>query len=288
MKHLKNYNEAVNPRISRSRKTYPFQIHVEYEHGDADLTTKETFNFTTEDEFVNTAKFFYECMNFVPKTAYGKLGYFYPIPAESSNGKSTSKQVWKKVTDIGKKYGIHEDTVYEYIRSDAHYHDGYADIEGIKATVNGEEKVFVFKKALETNKISLPNIGDVIKVHPDHIPGLGKEIFGGKHSDYMPNSGIKDYLFKEFDANVLDCGIQFYHDYENKYYTSYTHFSYILLLESPINVLKDTNPQVGQNNHLKGKDKPRKLVYQIYGWDPDFETKFGKEKYDGLNYYEID
>lgn len=268
--------EKFNSRIQKQNKEKsPYEILVKYEHGDADLTTKEKFKYKNESDFVNAAQFFYECFNFVPNVAYEKLGYFYPIPADSLNGRSTEDKVWKDVVEIGKKYGIHEDEVYEYIQHDQHYHQGFADLDGIKAKVNGENRVFVFKKALETNKIVLPNIGDVLNIDVNHIPGLGKKLYD-KKDDYLPNSGAKDFLSKTFKAKVLDCVINFYHDYDNKYYTSYTHFDYVLLLETFENVLK-SNPK-----------NINKLVYSMKGYDPDFETKFNKDKYDGLNYYEID
>ena len=50
----------------------------------------------------------------------------------------------------------------------------------------------------------------------------------------------------------------------------------ILLLESVENVLKSNTKNI------------RKLVYSMKGYDPDFEVKFDKDKYDGMNYFEID
>ena len=100
--------------------------------------------------------------------------------------------------------------------------------------------------------------------------------YGGEWYDYYPNSGIEDYTKQTFEAKVLDCSIDFHHDMENDYYTTYTYFSYVLLLESLEDVLKD-NP-----------NKINKLVYTINGYDPEFEKKFDKGKYDDMNYYEIE
>ena len=190
----------MNPRIKKEPKhKKAFELHVKYEHGDADLTTKETFSFTNEEDFINACKFFYECLNFIPNSGYEKLGYYQSIPAEANNGRSTEKKVLERVINIGKKYGIEDGIVEEYIQRDNHYHNGYADLEGIKSTINGQNKVLVFKEGLETNRISLPNIGDVMTVNPDHINGCGKDIFGGDYIDYMPNSGVKDFLVKNFE-----------------------------------------------------------------------------------------
>jgi hypothetical protein len=272
---MDNYDK-FNKRIKMKIES-PYKIHVEYEHGDADLTTTETFKYKNETDFVNAAKFFYECFNFKPNTAYSNMGYFYPIPAESLNGVSTEDEAWEKCVEIGKKYNISENEISQYIERDKHYHHGFANLEGIKATVNGEEKVFVFKKALETNKIDLPKIGDIVTIKVNEIPGLGDKIFGGKWKDYLPNSGKKDYLVSTFKAKVLNCSINFFHDdYTNKYYHSYTYFDYIILVETLDNVLK-----INTNDIRKG-------VFSMKGYDPDFEVKFDKDKYDGMNYFEID
>ena len=273
---MDNYEKFNNRLAVKNKVKSPYKIHVKYEHGDADLTTTETFKFKNEIDFVNATKFFYECFNFVPNTAYANMGYFYPIPAESLNGVSTEDEAWQKCVEIGKKYNISEDEVSQYIESDKHYHHGFADLEGIKSTINGEEKVFVFKKALETNKTELPKIGDIVTVEVNKIPGLGDKIFGGKWKDYLPNSGKKDYLVSTFKAKVVDCSINFSHDIKNKYFHSYTHFDYIILVETLDNVLKN-NP-----------DNIRKGVFSMKGYDPEFEIKFNKDKYDGMNYFEID
>jgi len=284
MKHIKNIDnfisEKFNPRLSKNKKFYPYLIHVKYEHGDADLYTNETFKFSNEEDFKNVLKFFHECMNFVPNTGYENLGYFQPIPDQANNGESTEEKVREKLCDIGEKYNLSDGDVYDYIKSDAHYHGGFASIEGIKITINGQNKVLVFKDNLETNKIVLPKIGDIIKTNANEVNGYGKDLFGGEYTDYMPNSGPKDYLIPNFEAKVLDCSINFHHDYENEYYTSYTSFHYVLLLESTKNVLKDNI------SHYHGK-KPLKLTTEISGYDPEFESKFNKKKYDDLNYYEI-
>ena len=279
MKYIKAF-EAINPRITRNgKKPSPFKILVKYEHGDADLTTKESFNFSNEEDFKKVLKFFYECMNFVPNTAYGKLGHFQPIPDEANSG-GDEEDVWNRLIDIGEKYDINEDALHEYIISDNKYDQGFASLDGIKVKVNNEDLVIVFMDALETNKIDLPNIGDIIKINANHISGYGKDLFGGKSIDYLPNSGSKDYISKSFDAKVLDCSINFMHKYDNEYYTSYESFHYVLLLEATQDVLKN------DVRHYNGT-QPRKISYQMQGWDPEFETKFNKDKYDGMNYYEV-
>lgn len=274
MIHLKKF-EGINPRIG-AKKSHPFQILARYEHGDADLTTYEKFNFKDKESFDNALKFFYECMNFEPKTAYGKLGYFNPLP-DMVNAGAKENVIVKKLEEISNKYGLDYN---EYILSDSHYNQGFAGLDGVKAKIDGNDKVVVFMDALETNRIILPNVGDIIKVDPNHINGYGKDLFGGKSIDYMPNSGPKDFLVKNFDAKVIDCSIHFHHDYDNKYYISYTHLHYVFLLESIDNVLKDNIPHYGGN-------KPLKLTTEMNGWDPEFESKFDKEKYDGMNYYEV-
>jgi hypothetical protein len=264
----------MNPRIKIKNIETPFKIHVKYEHGDADLTTKETFIYSTEKEFRKVSAFLYECFNFVPKSAYGNLGHFQPIPDRANNGHSRSNNVWVDLIEIGKKYELHEDEIYELIQEDAHYNNGYASLQGMKASVNDQEVVYVFKQALETNRITLPNIGDIIKVNVNNIPGNGPNLFGGGYKDYLPNSGIKDYYEQTFDAKVIDCVIDFLHDYDNKYYHEYTYFPYTLLLEATEDVLNDGR-------------KTRKLVLGMNGYDPEFEVKFNKGKYDDLNFYEI-
>ena len=265
--------ESFNPRIKK-RSPSPYQLHVKYSHGDADFDSFETFNFQDKSKFDNVSHFFYDIMNFKPNCAAGNLGYFYPLPDMVNSGTKQSV-IDDRLNKIAQKWGVGD--LYEYVISDDHYNSGYASIEGVKCTIDGQPKAFVFKEAIETNRVSLPNIGDIISVTPDNIPGYGPSIFGGTWGDYLPNSGSKDYKVDAFKAKVLDCSINFYHDDEdNEYYMNYTDFHYILLLETNEDVLK---------HPLSGKIT--KLVLQISGYDPEFESKFKKEKYDGLNYYEI-
>lgn len=270
MKHLESFNSRI-----KKGKTPPYVIEVKYEHGDADLDTKDSFACKDEAEFRRKLEFLFECMNFVPNTAYGNLGYFYPIPADANNGRSNEEKVWKKCCDIGEKYGLNEDEVSEFIKSDNHYRNGFADIEGVRIVINGQNKVIVYKKALETNKVSLPNIGDIIEVDCNEINGYGKEIWGGSHYDYLPNSGPgKDFNCRKFKAKVIDCSIGFDNDYKNEYFNSYEYFKYVILSEALEPVSNS------------GKDV-RKVTTEMDGWDKDFESKFNKDKYDGLNYYEL-
>jgi hypothetical protein len=267
--------DTFNSRIKRSVNK-PYKILVKYEHGDASFNTKETFEFKDEKSFNNILNFFYEIMNFKPNTAYQNMGYFYPITRGYLQGHCTGEEEEDKLLSVGAKYGLNEeDTLYTYLKRDDSYRRGYADILGIKTKVNGQNKVIVFKKALETNKVELPKIGDEININIGRIPGLGKKVFGGKWDDYMPNSGEKDYLVKDFVGKVIDCSIDFNHDYDNEYYTEYTSFNYVLLVEvdDPTKILKVPNTN--------------KLTYSIHGYDPNFEQKFNKEKYDGLNFYEL-
>lgn len=270
---IKDFSQ-FNPRIKRKSTDRPYKLLVRYEHGDADLTTHEQYSFLDKEKFDNVVHFFYDCMNFVPKSAYGNLGHFDPWP-DKVNAGWKEKEIVPKLEGFAEKWNVKDYQMY--ILGDQHYDQGFAALDGIKCEVNGIPMVFVFKEALETNKISLPNIGDIIDVNCNHIPGLGEIMFGGHWTDYLPNSGAKDYKKNTFKAKVLDCGIHFYHDEENKHYTEYTHFDYVLLLEALEDVLKDGHKQSGV----------RKLAFSMKGWDPDFETKFNKEKYDGLNYYEI-
>lgn len=267
MKKIQTFG-SFNPRIKKKEEARPYQLHVKYEHGDADFRSYETFSYSDEEKFDKVVNFFYDIMNFKPKSGYGNLGHFDPLP-NMVNAGGDEKKITSMLEEIGKKWGVN---YQEYVLGDNHYDQGYACIEGIKATINGQPYVFVFKKALETNKISLPNIGDMIDVNPNKIPGYGHSIFGGKHTDYLPNSA-KGFKLNKFKARVVDCAIHFNHDEENKYYTEYTGFQYILLLETDENV------------HASGV---KKLVYEMNGWDPEFEVKFNKEDYDGLNFYEID
>lgn len=262
--------DSFNPRIKRKENERPYKIHVKYSHGDADFTTNETFSFTNEDSFDRVAHFFYDIMNFKPNA-----GHFDPLPNKVNAG-GNEREITSKIEDFAKKWGI--SSYEDYIQRDKHYNQGYASLRGIKATINGIPLVFVFKEALKTNLISLPSIGDEINVSVNEIPGYGPKIFGGSWSDYLPNSGKKDYQIYNFKAKVIDCAINFHHDEENKYYSEYTSFDYILLLETQEDV-------INAGNKYKGV---KKLVYQMRGWDPDFETKFNKDKYDGLNYYEVD
>jgi hypothetical protein len=263
--------ESFNPRIKR-KDIRPYQLHVEYEHGDADFTTHETYSFSDKEAFDKVVNFFYDIMNFVPKSAYGNLGHFDPLP-DKINAGYDEKTIMSEIEKISKKWGVNYE---EYLLGDNHYDQGYAGIEGIKATINGVPKVFVFQKALETNKISLPNIGDTIDVNVNNIPGYGPSVFGGTWKDYLPNSGVKDYQVNKFKAKVIDCAINFYHDEDNEHYTEYTHIPYMLLLETEQDVLKPNHPLSGKVN---------KLVMEMNGWDPEFETKFNKDEYDGMNYY---
>lgn len=245
---IDNFNKFSNKYI----------INVKYEH--ADGVVKVNYSYSSIGEFDRVCNFFYEIMNFVPGVGYGSLGYFEPI---TNNNYGNSDRIF----DICRKWDVSSD---HYLIMDREYNDVYADIDGVKCMVDGDPKVFVFTEAFKYNIISLPKVGDYIDVSVDSISG--HNLFGGDSLDYLPNSG-KDYLVDSFKARVLDCKIHFYHDKLNRYYHSYCYFEYVILLEC--------------SEVVSSVSSATRLTTSVYGYDPEYEVKFSKERYDGLNYYEV-
>tara|TARA_R110000772_G_scaffold2410_1_gene8357 strand:- start:63434 stop:64294 length:861 start_codon:yes stop_codon:yes gene_type:complete len=275
-KTFEKYTHALNPRLKSKQKSYRYQIHVKFEHGDADIDTEETYNFEDEKEFKNIVKFYYEILNYTPSIGNTRrpMGWFNQIPAMFNSG-GNEQEVEKRLVKIAEKYGISEDDIYEYCPGDQRYDYGYAKIEGIKGTIDGDPVVFVWGDSLSSNKIKLPKLGDTYKADTNLISGYGPSVFGGTYEDYLPNNN-KGYTSQNFEGTVIDCAIQFSGGNDNnQYFHSYNYFDYVLLIEASPEV---TGITTGATKFTMG----------MKGYDPDFETKFNKDQFDGLNFYYID
>jgi len=230
----------------------PYQLKVKYSHGDADLDTTETYKFKTEESMRDVLDALIKVRNFIPGKGYGKQGYYQPI-TENDGGKI-------KVMDLI------EDRYQDYIQRDEKYDQGYASIEGIALKINNEPYIILDKKAAETNIIELPNPGNIIPSHANHIAGYGSKF--DKKIKYLPNRGPKDYEKVTFESKVIDCMID-----ESEYMKwGITSFPYILLYETDEKVLKS------------GEDIYR-WTNMIYGWDKNFGQKFNKDEFDDLRIY---
>jgi len=232
----------------------PYKIKVTYEHG-SDFNTVKIFSFETEEQMREILKLLIKVRNFIPNAGWENLGYYEPITKD------------EKLSEI-----IDEDTIDKitgwYIQRDKYYKDRYAVIEGISVKINDENYVLFDSVAAETDIIDLPKPGDMITVDAEEdISGYGPSIFD-KDKEYLPNSGIKDYIKPSFEVKIVDCKISEF-DYMKD---GIEYFQYIILFETEEKVLES------------GEDIYYGTI-NFSGWDKNFGKKYNKDKFDDLRIY---
>lgn len=249
MGYIKKYDEVVNEHKSA------FQVCVKWMHGDADFYTDRVYYFSTEEMMRKYLDFIFDVRKFKPHEGYKNVGYF-------EDGYHQGVATWVK--EIADKHN--PPNFIDYMEIDGSgMSEHYASVEKIYVKIGGKKKYIVWSKALETNIISLPEKGSIIDTNSGQICGHGKETFGGKTSDYLYHWDLKKIYdekvgeYTPMKLEIIDIKIANYNGHDNDYQA----FKYEVLCKIPEGI----------------------VTTEIDGYDPDFEKKYNKEKWDGLGLY---
>ena len=271
MRYLNEYKDFNN-----------YRVFIEWEHGDADLTTHEYYDFKSEDDMDEFLHFIYDLRMFVPNSAYENQGHF-------QDGHYQRIEKW--TNQINLKY---KNKFSSMIPSDEHYrtNDYRPKIESIHVEIAGVPQNIVWKDAIKTNIISLPNIGDELVVSVGHINGgtLGPEVFGGKPDDYFDyedfehtEMNVGEGEYDNIKVTVIDCVIS------DDSYRGYEQIKYVWDNISDSEIEKDKymtyHDFITFGYYVLCTFGPKtfnkKIVTEIHGYDPKYETKFHR----GMNDY---
>lgn len=243
-------------------------VHIEWEHGDADTNITEKYKFNSKEELDTFLCFMYELQK--PYQTTNKFWAFQDGHYERENS---------YVDELQKKYNYKFEG---YVPSDIHYTQYRPSVNSIHIRINNKKHYIVWVDLLEKpeHKISLPTIGTETTLDTGHICGYGKAL-GQKiirenviHQtlNESPEGEYPNTRYVNFKATLVDCEID-YHSV-SEYNFSYNYFHYILLYKIT-------------DERLIGKIDNGYVVSKTVGFDPNFESKFNKNKYDGLSEYEI-
>jgi hypothetical protein len=249
MGYIKKYDEVVNEHKSS------FKVCIKWAHGDDDFFTDKIYYFSTEEMMRKYLDFIFDVRKFIPNRGYKNLGYF-------EDGYHEGKGEW--VRKIAEK---HNPEFIDYMEIDGSGpSDHYANIEDIYVKIGNKRKFIVWSEALNTNIISLPEKGSIIDTNSGQICGHGKYTFGGKTSDYLYHWDLKKIYdekkegkYTPMKLEILDIKIANY----SNYIKDYDAFKYEVLCKIPEGL----------------------VTTEIDGYDPDFEKKYNKEKWDGMSLY---
>lgn len=275
MIYLKSFNESK----------FRYNVIIEWEHGDADKRTVESYPFKEDGDMQYFLQFIFDLRNFTPDSGWKNVGHF-------SHRHNERERKW--VNEIDKKYN---NKFGSMIPNDIWYksNDYTPSINSIHTTIDGDPHYIIWEKALKTNIIDIPKIGTEITVSTGHISGHGPSMFGrpgGTNSDdyfdYEDFSHKDMHLpkgeYSDIKAIISDTKIYQYnpykkykeYKYENgqeicigEYYTyhDFTSFQYIQLLKF----------------HPSGLD--RYITTSMVGYDPKYGDKFHYPEYGHRDFY---
>ena len=286
MIYLKRFNESKEH----------YYVVIEWEHGDADRNSIDKYPFKDEESMIEFLNFIYDIRKFVPNGAWANAGHF-------EDGHYQRERKWIKSIDA--KYG---NKFSQFVPNDRHYKssDYSPAVNNIWVEVNDQPLNIIWNKALQTNLLTLPKIGDTIETTTGNIAYYGPSLWGKNKSMYLDyedfahkdetikktwlsdTTGVSyehDHVenYSKINLLVTDCKIENSYqtherinaDYKNgkeiirdKYttYHDYTSFSYILLCKF-------------HNKYLTiSEDK-------FVGFDPNFENKFHYPNYCTQDYF---
>lgn len=197
MKYLNTY------KLFEAKEHFHYYVVIEWEHGDADGKTLERYPFKSEDEMDDFLHFIYDMRKFIPNSAWENAGHF-------EDGHYQRERKW--INEIDKKYG---NRFSQLIPSDKRYRgDDYAPaVDSIWIEQDGLPLNIIWEKALKTNTINLPKIGDVIKTNTGHISYYGPKLWGKTDLEYWGYNAFKHW---DEDFECKECnGKGWVKDYEN-------------------------------------------------------------------------
>ena len=304
MKYLKNFSE--------SKEHYHYYVVIEWEHGDADGNTLQKYPFKDEDEMDHFLHFIYDMRNFIPNSAWANAGHF-------EDGHYQRERKW--IDSVDKKYG---GKFSQLVPNDRKYRNSdYAPVvNSIWVEVDGLPLNIIWEKALKTNRIDLPKIGDVIKTDIGHISYYGPKMWGKTDMEYWDYNAFKHWdedhdckncngsgwvtnydkpnligghetdrcpeckgekKYTEIEPIVTDCKIKSYEPYERKDYEMRGERE--VLKSSYLTYHDYTSFQYIILCEFAGAYITCDLPNRSVGYDPNFESKFHYPKYGTNDFY---
>jgi len=283
MEHLKEYKVFEGKKDKNE-----YEVHIEWQHGDADETTVEIYPFKEENEMREFLRYIYDIRKFTKSYSNFNKEHYYHF----EDGHHERLGAWCKKIDA--KYG---NKFYHLIPSDNHYsntpHNYRPAVNSIWVKDHGQVLNIIWEDTLKHIKIDLPKIGDKIVTNTGQISGHGPSLWGKSTDNFYFYNDIKDWDVPDIDLNglkyfeieveVTDCKINGYlsnevknwdYNYEerkeilNNSYTTYSDlyiFEYSLLCR-----LMDKYITIGMK-----------------GFDPKFEQKYHYSLYGTNDYYLI-
>lgn len=187
MKYINSY------KLFEAKEHYHYYVVIEWEHGDADGKSLQRYPFKSEDEMDDFLHFIYDMRKFIPNSAWANAGHF-------SDGHYERQRKW--IDEIDKKYG---GRFSQLVPGDKHYRStDYAPaVEHIWVEQDGLPLNIIWEKALKTNIINLPKIGDTIKTNTGHISYYGPSLWGKTDMEYWSYDAFKHW---DEDFQCKECG----------------------------------------------------------------------------------
>lgn len=275
MIYLKTFNEAKS-------KSYYYKVVIEWEHGDADKKTIETYPFEKEEEMQKFLQFIFEVRKFIPNSGWKKAGYF-------SDGHYERERKW--IDKIDQKY---DNKFSHMIPNDIWYRstDYTPHVDSIHVEIDGVVHNIIWEKALKlTNKINLPKIGTEIAVSIGHISRYGPTLFGGTVDDYFyyedfehKNIEMPEGQYIDIKATVVDTKICTYNPY--KRYLSYRYENDREIAEGEYSTYHDYQYfQYVQLLKFDPKGFNKFITTEMVGYDPKYGDKFHYPEYGTNDFY---
>ncbi len=217
-----------------------YKLKVEWEHGDADFRTQETYKIK-KDDLPRVLDFFFDLREWRTDEGHENLGFW------QDGYHQHIQEFTEKVLDK------HGDDFAQYLEYDKHYGNGdhRASLNKIWLKDGKKTKYIVWTKLLPENPVTLPEIGSEITLTSGQVDGYAKDTFGGSHEDYIgyhefeemglgaiPNTdGTKYENYHKFTGVVKDIKIRYDKKSLKDYRNEFEYFHYIILVEYKGNLL---------------------------------------------------
>lgn len=266
MKYLKRFEK---------QEFTPYNVKIIWEHGDADLKTMSTIPFKDEDMVREFLNFIWDIRKFIPNSAWENLGHF-------EDGHYQRQSKWIK--QIDKKYG---NKFSDYIPGDKYYksNDYHPGVQGIFVEENGNPLNIIWQKAIKTNIINLPSIGDTITLNTGEINGVGAgtQYFGGKDDDWIEYQDfyevLEEYIYDddyhEIDAVVCDCKIEL-HNHKTELKLNDNNKRTEVQLYSDV---------VAMSYYIMCRIDEKYLCTEMHGYDPNYSKKYHRANFGTNDYF---
>jgi len=239
-------------------------VHIEWEHGDADIRQKEQYKFNSKESLDLFLNFLYEMQEPVLRDDWSGRKFWYFEDGHY-------QRIPEFMDKLHEKY---EHKFEDHIPCDTYCSDYRPAINSVHIRIKNKKHHIIWTELINKpeNAISLPAIGTETELNTGGITGH-EQMFGKKITHCHDIQGLlneepvgkhPDTIYPSFTATLIGCHI----DVDS---IPYSISAYFLLY-------KVTDKRLDGEHYVLTKKT---------GFDKDFETKFGKEKYDGMSVYEI-